>query len=425
MTPSFTIKHAGKHAGRIVWIVAIAVALLLPELVPSRTALTKMCLIGITIVFALSYNVLLGQTGLLSFGHAVYFGLAGFTAIHLINLIGRQQLPIPVLLVPLVAGITGAAFGLLFGVLSTRRHGTAFAMISLAIAELVAASSLILESYFGGESGITTDRSAGPVLFGIDLASQLQVYYLIVGWGVLSAIAMYAFTRTPLGRMAAAVRDNPERAEFVGYSARVVRLLAFIVSAFFAGIAGGLAAINYEIMTATNLSTAASGSVLIMVYVGGSGFFYGPVIGAVLISLIQLSLSDITPAWLLYLGLLFVVTVLFAPTGIAGLIERHIPLLRAGVLHRLIPSYLLSGGAGLVFAAGVIALLEMNYHVTLNAHEGPLLGLFWMKVDTGHPLPWAVAALVTLGGFLLFRRTWPVVANAWNEFDGRLRESPK
>lgn len=421
MTPTST----SNHGGRIVWLVAIALALLLPELVPSKTALTKMCLIGIAIIFALSYNVLLGQTGLLSFGHAVYFGLAGFAAIHLINLIGLQQLPIPVLLVPLFAGVIGAAFGLLFGALSTRRHGTAFAMISLAIAELVAASSLILESFFGGESGITTDRSAGPALFGVDLASQLQVYYLIVGWGVLSAIAMYAFTRTPLGRMATAVRDNPERAEFIGYSARVVRLLSFVISAFFAGIAGGLAAINYEIMTATNLSTAASGSVLIMVYIGGAGFFYGPVIGAVLISLIQLSLSDITPAWLLYLGLLFVVTVLFAPTGIAGLIEKHLPLLRAGVLHRLIPSYLLSGGAGLVFAAGVITLLEMNYHITLNAHEGPLLRLFWMRIDTGQLLPWAVAVLVTLGGFLLFRRTWPVVARAWNELDNRLHESMK
>ncbi len=95
-----------------------------------------------------------------------------------------------------------------------------------------------------------------------------------------------------------------------------------------------------------------------------------------MISLIQLSLSDVTPAWLLYLGILFIVTVLFAPTGIAGLLERHLPLLRAGLFHRLIPSYLLSGAAGLVFCAGAVALLEMNYHVTLNSHEGPLLQLF-------------------------------------------------
>lgn len=418
-----TALSLGRHTGPIVWFLAIVLALLLPDLIPSKTALTKMCLIGITIVFALSYNILLGQTGLLSFGHAVYFGLSGFTAIHLINLIGRHQLPIPVLLVPLFAGFAGAAFGLLFGILSTRRHGTAFAMISLAIAELVAASSLILESFFGGESGVTTDRSVGPTWFGIDLVPQIQVYYLIVGWGVVSAATMYAFTRTPLGRMAAAVRDNPERAEFVGYSPQVVRLLSFIASAFFAGVAGGLAAINYEIMTATNLSTAASGSVLIMTYIGGASFFYGPIIGAIVISLIQLSLSDVTPAWLLYLGLLFVITVLFAPTGIAGLIERHLPLLRARVLHRLIPSYLLSAAAGSVFAAGIIALLEMNYHVTLNAHEGPLLRIFWTQIDTTQPLAWGVAILVTVCGFLLFRRTWPLVGGAWNEIDSHLRKA--
>jgi len=240
------------RSGAIVWILAIGLALLLPEFIPSKAALTKMCLIGIAIIFALSYNVLLGQTGLLSFGHAVYFGVSGFAAIHIINLIGRLQLPIPVFLVPLMAGVVGAVFGLLFGALSTKRHGTAFAMISLAIAELVAASSLILETFFGGESGVTTDRSLGPSFLGIDLVSQSQVYYLIVGWGVVSAGGMYAFTRTPLGRLALAVRDNPERAEFIGYSTRMIRLLAFIVSSFFAGIAGGLAAINYEIMTAAN-----------------------------------------------------------------------------------------------------------------------------------------------------------------------------
>lgn len=412
----------GRNAGAAVWVAAIVLALLLPELVPSKTALTKMCVIGITIIFALSYNILLGQTGLLSFGHAVYFGLSGFAAIHVINLIGRHQLPIPVVLVPLIAGLTGAVFGLIFGALSTKRHGTAFAMISLAIAELVAASSLILEGFFGGESGVTTDRSVGPALFGIDLIPQVQVYYLIVAWGVVSAGAMYAYTRTPLGRMAAAVRDNPERTEFVGYSPQAIRLLSFVFSAFFAGIAGGLAAINYEIMTAINLSTAASGTVLIMAYIGGAGFFYGPIIGAILISLIQLSLSDVTPAWLLYLGLLFVITVLYAPTGIAGLIERHLPPLRARLVHRLFPSYLLSGAAGLVFAAGIIALLELNYHVTLNAHEGPVLKLFWLKVDATHPLSWGVAVLVTVAGFLLFRRTWPFVLNAWSDIDSRMRE---
>lgn len=403
-----------------VWVAAIALALLMPEIFPSKAALTKMCLVGIAIIFALSYNVLLGQVGLLSFGHAVYFGISGFAAIHLINLIGVERLPIPVFLVPLYAGVVGGIFGLLFGMLSTKSHGTAFAMISLAIAELVAASSLILESFFGGESGVTTDRTVGPVIFGIDLISQQQVYYLIVAWGFVAAFGMYAFTRTPLGRMALAIRDNPERAEFVGYNTRIIRLLAFIVSAFFAGIAGGLAAINYEIMTAANLATAASGSVLIMTYIGGVAYFYGPVIGAIVISLIQLSLSDITPAWLLYLGVLFIITVLFAPTGIAGLIEMHIPALRAGVLYRLIPSYMVSGAACALLIIGGIALLEINYHVTLNAQEGPILKLFGLSVDTTQPMVWGIAVAITVVGFLLFQRTWPFVKRSWDDVNARL-----
>jgi branched-chain amino acid transport system permease protein len=240
------------------WLAIVALALLLPQVFASKASLTKLCLIGITIIFALSYNVLLGQTGLLSFGHAVFFGLSGFATIHFINTIGRMQAPVPVLVAPLLGGIVGALFGLIFGALSIKRHGTAFAMISLAIAELVAASSLIIEGFFGGEAGKSTDRTRAWPLFGVDFGAQIQVYYLIVACGVLSAIALHAFGRTPLGRMAAAVRDNPERAEFLGYSMRVVRLLAYTVSAFFAGVAGSLAAVNYEIMTAVNLSPAAS-----------------------------------------------------------------------------------------------------------------------------------------------------------------------
>ncbi len=397
------------------WLAIVVLALLLPQVFASKASLTKLCLIGITIIFALSYNVLLGQTGLLSFGHAVFFGLSGFATIHLINTIGRIQAPIPVLVAPLVGGLVGALFGLVFGALSIKRHGTAFAMISLAIAELVAASSLILEGFFGGEAGMSTDRTRAWPLFGIDFGAQNQVYYLIVACGVLSAIALQAFGRTPLGRMAAAVRDNPERAEFLGYSMRVVRLLAYTVSAFFAGVAGSLAAVNYEIMTAVNLSPAASAGVLIMVYIGGVRHFYGPVIGAILISLIQLSLSDVTPAWLLYLGMMFIVVVLFAPYGIAGVIDRHLPVLRARLMHRLLPSYLVAGAAVAVLAFGVVMLVEMNYHMTMNSAEGPIRNVLGIALDTRAAATWVAALAVATIGVLALRRAWPLVTDAWND----------
>ena len=128
------------------WVGAAIVLLLLPKLFSSGGSLTTFSLIGISIIFSLSYNILLGQTGMLSFGHAVYYGLGGFLVIHAINIIGTNKLPIPLPLVPLIGGLTGLLFAVLLGWVSTQRSGTAFAMISLGLAELVASSALIWPS---------------------------------------------------------------------------------------------------------------------------------------------------------------------------------------------------------------------------------------------------------------------------------------
>src|SRR5262249_61742241 len=177
---------------------------------------------------------------------------------------------------PLLGGLGGLLSAVLFGPFSTRRAGTVFSMISLGVAELMAASSLIFDRFFGGEEGITTNRSKAPLLFGLEFTRDRQVYYLIAFWLFVAAVAMYAFSRTPVGRMANAVRDNPERAEFVGYSQHRVRLVSFCAAGFFAGIAGGLFAINYEILTAENMGLNASGGVLLMAYIGGIRDLGGP-----------------------------------------------------------------------------------------------------------------------------------------------------
>ena len=129
------------------WAAAAVVLIVLPKIFGSGGALTTFSLIGISIIFSLSYNILLGQTGMLSFGHAVYYGLGGFLVIHAINIIGANKLPIPLPIVPLIGGLTGLLFAILLGWVSTKRSGTAFAMISLGVAELIASSALILRSF--------------------------------------------------------------------------------------------------------------------------------------------------------------------------------------------------------------------------------------------------------------------------------------
>jgi branched-chain amino acid transport system permease protein len=403
------------------WIVTALVLAVLPKIFTSGSALTMMSLMGIMIVFALSYNMLLGQTGMLSFGHAVYYGLGGFLAVHAMNTFARDGLPIPVALVPLVGALSGLLFGIIFGAVSTRRGGTAFAMISLGLGELVGSSSLILRSFFGGEEGISTNRTKLFHVLGLTFGPQLQVYYLIAGWCLLSMIAMYALTCTPFGRMCNAVRDNPERAQFVGYNPQTVRFIAFCLSGLFAGIAGGLAAINFEIVNAGYVGAEQSGTVLLATFVGGVGNFIGPVLGAILVTYLQVMLSDVTEIWQLYFGLMFIGMVMFAPGGLAGLLMMHAPLWHARVLHRVLPAYLLALVPGLITLTGASLVIEMSYLLLVKASSGTAMTFLRVPFDAAGPLPWVVAAVLLVGGFWVFRRTWPVVADAWSDALGQAR----
>ena len=403
-----------RHAYLLPWIIAAAVLLVLPYVFSSGAAITMMSLMGFAIIFALSFNMLLGQTGMLSFGHAVYYGLGGFMTAHALNVIAAGKWPIPLPVLPLVGGLTGLSFAILFGWVSTKRAGTAFSMISLGIGELVAACSLILRGFFGGEGGVSTSRTATLRLFGISFGPQVQVYYLIAAWCLLCMVAMYAFTRTPLGRMCNAVRDNPERAEFVGYSTQMVRFIAFCVAGFFAGVAGGLAAIHYEIVTSSVVGAVPSGYVLLMAYIGGVAFFIGPIIGAVLMTLLQISLSDYTGAWQLYVGVMFVLVVMYAPWGLGGLVLMHGPLLSAGTFRRVLPAYGLVALPSLMLFVGGVLLVETSHHLLVKATDGPAMRLLWVDYQANSPLVWlAIAVLLGVGGVLL-KRLAPRVSEAFH-----------
>jgi branched-chain amino acid transport system permease protein len=399
------------------WIAFAVVFGLLPLIFKSGSALTMLSLMGIMIVFALSYNMLLGETGLLSFGHAVYYGLGGFAAVHFMNTVIQDRLPVPLFFVPFIGAIGGLVSGIAFGSVSTRRAGTAFAMISLGVGELVASSSLILRGFFGGEEGVSTNRTKLPHMFGLSFGPQIQVYYLIAAWCLVCMVAMYALQHTPFGRMCNAVRENAERAQFVGYNPQVIRFIAFALAGLFAGVAGGLAAINFELVNSSAVGASQSGIVLLAAYIGGVGSFIGPVIGAILVTWLEVMLSDVTDVWQLYFGLLFIGVVVFAPRGIAGLLTMHAPLLRArsfGSLRRLALSYLVAMTAAFPTLVGIIAIIEMTYHRAVKGSEGATISLFRLTLDTMSITPWVAAVVMLVGGFLLFRMTWRIVGTAWH-----------
>ena len=386
----------------ILWTAFALVMVVAPKVFNSGLGLTVLSQMGIAIIACLSYNILFGQGGMLSFGHAVYTGLGSFMAIHALNAATHGGLPLPVALVPLAGGLAGLGFAVLFGYVTTRKAGTTFAMITLGLGELVFAMSLMVPEFFGGEGGVSGNRMVRDGLWGITFGPQVQVYYLIAIYTFVCVAAMYAFTRTPLGGMLNAVRDNPERVEFVGYDTQRVRYLAFIISGFFAGIAGGLAALNFEIVTAEVVGAARSGGYLLFTFLGGATFFFGPILGAVLMVLALVLFSEFTQAWLLYLGLIFLLMVMFAPGGIASLIMMNVRVAMFGRLRELLLSYLgLAATTALMFAGGT-SIIEMVYHLQLNQSEGPVFAYLGVNLDVGNTVHWLLAALLLAVGAGLF-----------------------
>ena len=403
--------------GRLwIWALFALALLILPHVFTSSLARSMLTQMGYLTIICLSYNILLGQGGMLSFGHAVYTGLGAFIAVHAMNLATAGAIPLPLVLVPLVGGLAGMFFAALFGYVTTRKSGTTFAMITLGIGELVAAMSLMFPDFFGGEGGITTNRVYGTPFFGLSFGPQVHVYYLIAFYCFVSTALMFAFTGTPLGRILNAVRDNPERVEFIGYDTQWVRYLSFVIAGFFAGIGGALATINFEIVNASDsLSLIRSGGYLLFTFLGGATFFFGPIIGAVLLVLASVLLSEVTKAWLLYLGLVFLFMVMFAPGGFASLIMMNVRVALFGKLRRFTWLYAGLLVTGLAMAAGATAIVEMIYHIQLNAGTGPTLRFIGVELDTQNAADWLIAGVVFAIGLGLLETLRRRFARVWNQ----------
>ena len=415
------VERPGKqvNVGRwVVWSLFALVLLLAPLVFTSSLSQTMLSQMGIAIIVCLSYNILLGQGGMLSFGHAVYSGMGSFLGIHTLNLV-TGGLPLPVSLIPIVGGLSAVIVAVILGWVTTKKAATPFAMITLGIGELVWAMSLMFPEFFGGEGGVSGNRVAGAKTFGITYGPQVQLYYLIAIYTFVCTGLMFAFTRTPLGRMLNAVRDNPERVEFVGYDTQKVRYIAFIVAAFFAGISGGLAALNFEIVTSEVVSGYRSGAYLLFTFLGGATFFFGPIIGAILMVLAFVLLSEFTKAWLLYLGLIFLFMVMFAPGGVASLIMMNLRVAMFGHLRKLWVSYLALAVTALVVLVGAAAMIEMVYHLQLNAALGSELKFMGATLDSKGLNSWFGAGFVMVTGIGLFEVCRRQFALEW----GQIQES--
>jgi len=284
-----------------------------PFVVPYKALATQVLIYGL---FALGYNLLYGYTGLLSFGHAAYWGLGAYgTGIAL------ARLQIGSLWGALGAGLLLAGVGgIIVGFFCLRRRGIYFAMLSLAFAQLLYFIAFHLADVTGGDDGLRGVGVPPLRLPGVTLAldSSLAFYYFAFAVVTLAMLALKRILDSPFGAVLQAIRENSDRAVACGYDIRRIKLLSFVFSALFCGLAGGLDALRLGVVPVESLYWTTSGQVVIMTLLGGAGTFFGPFVGATTFLVLEDRLSVVTESWPLFIGLTFMAFVLFLPKGIWG-----------------------------------------------------------------------------------------------------------
>jgi branched-chain amino acid transport system permease protein len=262
-------------------------------------------------LFACAFNLLIGYVGLLSFGHAAYFGMGGYIAGHAAKVWGFSP-EIAVLAGAAVAGIQGCVFGWI----AIRRQGIYFAMITLALAQMVY-FFCVQAPFTGGEDGIQA-IPRGSLFGGISLANDMAMYWFVAGVFLIGFLLVHRIIHSPYGQVLKAIRENEPRATSLGYRTDDYKLVAFILSATLAGVAGGTKSLVFGIATLTDVHWAMSGEVVLMTLVGGLGTVFGPVVGAAVIVTMQNYLAEMG-AWVTVIqGAIFVTVVLAFRRGIVG-----------------------------------------------------------------------------------------------------------
>jgi len=351
----------------------------------------------IAVLFACAYNVLSGQAGMLSFGHAAYFGIGAFATVHAMNAVaGAGLLPTP--LMPVAGAFGGLIAGAIVGWFATQRTGAYFAMITLAIAELLHALAPHLKGLFGGEAGVSTMRMPS---MGLTFGSTTQVYFLVLAWVLASLLALYLYMLTPVGRLTLGLRENANRLRFLGYNTHNLSVLVFSISAMFSGIAGSLQAINNEAANYVVFDPSLSASVVLNTYIGGVRIFLGPALGAALMTFFGYAISDLTQSWLLYQGILFVLVMMFVPSGLAGVFEKLGNLRRRFGTAPLVPFFAFALLAAMLTIVGAVFLIELlqrmfsqDYRAFATvAQRWPPIPLFGWPWAPSSPATWLLPSL--------------------------------
>jgi branched-chain amino acid transport system permease protein len=291
----------------LVLAVVLALAIVAPFVFYSVTLMTIMCFV----IFACSFNLLLGYTGLLCFGHAMFFGGAAYITGYML-----KSLPVSTELAILAGGVASGLLGLVVGYLTMKRQGIQFTMITLAISQFI--YFLFLQAPFtGGEDGMQAIPRND--LFGfIDISSNTTFYYVVLAFTVLCVFVYYRVVHSPYGEVLKAVRDNQQRVESLGFNPERIKLVAFVISAAMAGIAGGMKATVYQFATLTDVSWPISGEVILMTLLGGLGTLTGPVFGAGIIILLNDHLAAFGEWALISQGAILLVVVVFFRRGFVG-----------------------------------------------------------------------------------------------------------
>ena len=397
-------------------VLAIVGLLILPFLV-SAAWVVVLAKVLIAALFALAFNLLAGQAGMLSFGHAAYFAVGAFSTLHAMRA-AEAGFPIPTPLLPIAGLLAGLICGVVCGVFTTLRSGVYFSMITLAIAELFYNLAPDLQGIFGGEGGISSFRM--PWL-GITFGSDRQVYLLVAAWFIIATGGLYYYTLTPFGRLTLALRENEQRVRFLGYNTYHSRIVVFAISAMVAGLAGGLLAVTNESGNYVLLDTSVSAAVVLNVFIGGSGVFLGPVLGATILTVFSYVVSDATSLVLLYEGAIFIIVMVFVPQGLGGALVRLWEPIREGWWPRLIGPYLAAGVLLAMLTGAVVFALELAERVfsgnqTAAQHSGEdLVTFLGYQLNALSPLTWALPAGLAVLSVLLLRPGLGWVGRVWSD----------